>query len=74
MFESRYKNKGLATFIFESISRIAMPPAKYSDCYVSMLADRAEQEPTFGTPGPKSAPRSSKSTTFGKGIRQPFEL
>ena len=42
MFESHFKNKGLATFIFKSISRLA---EIFSFLHVSMLADGAEKEP-----------------------------
>ena len=70
MFESAYKNKGLVNCIFKSISRIAIRLMKYQyfSWFHACQRSRIGAKSGSGAPGPKSAPRRSKSTTFGKGI------
>ena len=52
---------------------------KYSFCEVMIVSKshnrfRKGAKSASGFPGPKSAPRGSKPTTFGKGIFQSFNL
>ena len=76
MFESAYKNKGLVNCIFKSISRIAIHLLKYQyfSCFDVCQWSLIGAKSGSGAPGPKSAPRRSKSTTFAKGIVQLFNL
>ena len=76
MFESAYKNKGLVNCIFKPISRIAIRVMKYLyfSCCHACQRSRIGAKSGSGAPGPKSAPRRSKSTTFAKGIFQLFNL
>ena len=72
MLEARYKNTGFVNFIFKSISRIAIRLMKYEyfSCFHASQRSRIGAKSGSGAPGPKSAPRRSKSTTFAKGIFQ----
>ena len=72
MFESAYRKMGLVNFMFKSISRIAICLMKYQyfSCFHACQRSRIGAKSRSGAPGPKSAPRRSKSTTFAKGIVQ----
>ena len=76
MIESAYKNNGLVNFMFKSISRIAMCLMKYSyfSCFDACQRSGKGAKSGSGAPGPKSAPKRSKSITFTKGIYQLLNL
>ena len=70
MLECAYKDTGFVNFILESISRIAIALMKYQyfSCFHACQQSRIGAKSASSAPGPKSAPRGSKSITFAEGI------